>query len=52
MHGVLHAYVWPHGPTGVAFPDAECFELHRLLSLFCNAPGWPNEVGADGFFCG
>jgi hypothetical protein len=34
--GTLPANVWPTGPTGVGFSDAECAELHRLLSLFYN----------------
>jgi hypothetical protein len=46
---VLHAYVWPTGPTGVAFSDDECAELHRLLSLFYNYTDWPYKVGPDGF---
>jgi hypothetical protein len=47
--GTLPAKVWPTGPTGVSFSDAECAELHRLLGLFYNAPGWPYRVGRDGF---
>ncbi len=49
--GTLEANVWPNGPTGVAFSDAECAELHRLLSLFYDAPGWPYRVArdSDGF---
>jgi hypothetical protein len=43
--GTLPANVWPTGPAGVTFSDAECAELHRLLSLFYNAPGWPTAVG-------
>jgi hypothetical protein len=47
--GTLPANVWPTGPAGVRFSDAECAELHRLLGLFYNAPGWPYRVRRDGF---
>jgi hypothetical protein len=48
--GTLEANVWPTGPAGVTFSDAECAELHRLLSLFYNAAGWPYKVDpAKGF---
>jgi hypothetical protein len=43
------AFKLPTGPAGVTFSDAECAELHRLLGLFYNAPGWPYRVSRDGF---
>jgi hypothetical protein len=46
---MLPANVWPTGPAGVGFSDAECAELHRLLSLFYNHPQWQYKCGPDGF---
>ncbi len=40
----LDAFVWPNGPTGVSFTDAECAELYRRLRAFYNHPDWSYKV--------
>ncbi len=46
----LNAYVWPNGPTGVSFSDAECAALYGRLRAFSDDADWDYKVDpAKGF---
>jgi hypothetical protein len=38
------AYVWPNGPPGVSFSDAECAQLYGQLRAFYDHPDWDYKV--------